>query len=911
MAAELFADAAASTLSAAIVSTARPISFTVVSAVTFPATGDFRVKIDSEILTITTVAGTTFTGSNVENTTAATHLSSAPVTHVLTSASLVKAVTDRTDVTIAPEANGSDDTTALNAVFLTNTTVELRPGTYIFTTLTIPSGCAVFGARGRRSTLQAKAGTITDQHVRRVLLSGPDSVLSGCVLDGNQSNLALGTTTLNGALTNVATTVVVNSFANFPGTNGYLIYIDAEWMLVTAGAGTLSWTVTRAQSNTVAVSHLTAATATYSPSDPGSDGFVTFDTGSNRSKLLDCYIKGAPVTGVFGFQTNDVEVRDCRIEDSRWSAIFFRDTCNNCRILYNRIVRPGNGIKVQSLKGIGFARVGTTTTCSAPLIHGNFIDFDTITTSSVWDLLAIEVFGSPRAIITDNVIWGPTTGNSSVYGVSLAGTSPQALAMGNQIRRNIVLGVEGADDSYGCRYIGNSIYDFATGVSISTSIGSRSDDHIVSGNYFESGAAHGNITADAVSAVILNGDVKRAIISNNSFVDFGASGVVLLGDNVQDISIVNNLFVVKYQNGAFGNSSLRGVYIQSGSGHIVSNNEFGPGIPKTGDTPGTGAICAVYILGSALIEKCIISNNKINGRNPANNASIADAIQFEGQVDNTLVMGNIVENTSRSFAFQWSTLGTNPNIFKNNYILSTVTTPYYQGMKSADLIEQVETSMVTGQRQAVQQRDEFSHGLITGTGIGELGWTVGIGGTSAGTHSYVDGTSGHPGIFQLATPTTNSSRNYLHLMVVAAAGNVLASDFFDMLFMIKLTQTDTDTVFRCGLGNSSEADPPVGGCYVEKLLADTSWFGVTRAASSQTRTAALFTSDMAWNRIRVRRKSSTEIGFTINALAEVILTATIPSTALQPFVMIGNNLATTSKSLQVDAVEFNVLYLAR
>lgn len=87
---ELYANNAASTLAAAIVGTARPVSFDVASAAAFPATGDFRVIIDSEILLITTVAGSTFTGSNAEGTTAATHLIGAGVTLVFTAGSILR-----------------------------------------------------------------------------------------------------------------------------------------------------------------------------------------------------------------------------------------------------------------------------------------------------------------------------------------------------------------------------------------------------------------------------------------------------------------------------------------------------------------------------------------------------------------------------------------------------------------------------------------------------------------------------------------------------------------------------------------------------------------------------------------------------------------------------------------------------
>lgn len=54
-------------------------------------------------------------------------------------------------------------------------------------------------------------------------------------------------------------TLAVASAEGFPTTNGYKILVDSEIMLVTAGAGTLSWTVTRAQDGTTAAAHTTGA----------------------------------------------------------------------------------------------------------------------------------------------------------------------------------------------------------------------------------------------------------------------------------------------------------------------------------------------------------------------------------------------------------------------------------------------------------------------------------------------------------------------------------------------------------------------------------------------------------------------------------------------------------------------------
>lgn len=70
---------------------------------------------------------------------------------------------------------------------------------------------------------------------------------------------AAGSTTLNGAIaTTGATSITVTSAAGFPTAGNYYIIVDSEYMLVTGGQGTTTWTVTRGV-NSTAATHLTGA----------------------------------------------------------------------------------------------------------------------------------------------------------------------------------------------------------------------------------------------------------------------------------------------------------------------------------------------------------------------------------------------------------------------------------------------------------------------------------------------------------------------------------------------------------------------------------------------------------------------------------------------------------------------------
>ena len=92
---ERFSNQAVTTLSAAITTTTAT-SCTVTDATTFPIAGNFRIKIDGEILLVTAVVGTTFTITRgVEGTTAATHASGASVIHLLTKGGLEARVANR------------------------------------------------------------------------------------------------------------------------------------------------------------------------------------------------------------------------------------------------------------------------------------------------------------------------------------------------------------------------------------------------------------------------------------------------------------------------------------------------------------------------------------------------------------------------------------------------------------------------------------------------------------------------------------------------------------------------------------------------------------------------------------------------------------------------------------------------
>ena len=107
------------------------------------------------------------------------------------------------------------------------------------------------------------------------------AVLDACLVNGYGAKAAAGwsapfsatptqTTTLAAAITTTsATSCSVASATGFPAAalqgseSYYMIQIDSEQMLVSAGQGTGTWTITRGQNGTTAATHLINATVTY------------------------------------------------------------------------------------------------------------------------------------------------------------------------------------------------------------------------------------------------------------------------------------------------------------------------------------------------------------------------------------------------------------------------------------------------------------------------------------------------------------------------------------------------------------------------------------------------------------------------------------------------------------------------
>lgn len=64
---------------------------------------------------------------------------------------------------------------------------------------------------------------------------------------------------LNANITSTDSSLIANGFASFPSSGQFTVIIESEIILVTGGAGTSTWTISRAQEGTTATSHNSGA----------------------------------------------------------------------------------------------------------------------------------------------------------------------------------------------------------------------------------------------------------------------------------------------------------------------------------------------------------------------------------------------------------------------------------------------------------------------------------------------------------------------------------------------------------------------------------------------------------------------------------------------------------------------------
>jgi Pectate lyase superfamily protein len=186
MAIEVYANNASTTL-AATISSATATSCTVASATALPATGPYRVLVDSEIMIVTAGFGTaTLTlVRGQEGTTATTHVAGATIAQKLTAGGTWNAPGWHSVRSYGAKGDGTtNDTAAIHLardIAKAGGTVFFPDGTYIASGLSPLTGQTWILAKGATLKLPNAATT------QILTPSNPDITITGGVLDGNKA----------------------------------------------------------------------------------------------------------------------------------------------------------------------------------------------------------------------------------------------------------------------------------------------------------------------------------------------------------------------------------------------------------------------------------------------------------------------------------------------------------------------------------------------------------------------------------------------------------------------------------------------------------------------------------------------------------------------------------------------------
>lgn len=194
-------------------------------------------------------------------------------------------------------------------------------------------------------------------------------------------------------------------------------------------------------------------------------------------------------------------------------------------------------------------------------------------------------------------------------------------------------------------------------------------------------------------------------------------------------------------------------------------------------------------------------------------------------------------------------------------------------------------------------RDEFTVASTETGEIGEMGWSF-----TAGTWNLIPPEANHPGICR-RTSTAVSGTVASSYMGGGGTATILRWDQTEeQTWIIRPLTTDADYDVRLGVFSDGTANPPANGVYFERLAADTSWFGVTRNSSTQTRSSALAAFAGDWFKLRIRRIDASTVGFTVNGGTEVTQTSNVfgGTTALVICLQIIPT-STNARSVDVDA----------
>lgn len=207
----------------------------------------------------------------------------------------------------------------------------------------------------------------------------------------------------------------------------------------------------------------------------------------------------------------------------------------------------------------------------------------------------------------------------------------------------------------------------------------------------------------------------------------------------------------------------------------------------------------------------------------------------------------------------------------------------------------------------IAESDDFMNNS-GGTGqIGVLGWKFTNGSI------YVPAlTQNHPGLIGLRTGATANQVASFYIGNAVATNILRFDEWLEARYIFRPTAANTDCAYQIGPMSAYGSLTPTHGVWLERLSTDTNWFFVSCNASTKTRTDSGVAFAAAWFNVKMRRISSTSVGFVLNGGSEVTITTDIPDAA--DGLNIGLQRAgttTTTRDIDLDRIAYKSLAITR
>lgn len=198
--------------------------------------------------------------------------------------------------------------------------------------------------------------------------------------------------------------------------------------------------------------------------------------------------------------------------------------------------------------------------------------------------------------------------------------------------------------------------------------------------------------------------------------------------------------------------------------------------------------------------------------------------------------------------------------------------------------------------------DEFIGGTLHSRSIGELGWTA------KKIHMFgTDAQVNHPGI---AAGYVKKNKTGCLSLSPHEAPSVMGSSFFNMAYKTLMFKVDSDATLRLGLLQNPHDYNLTEGIYLGKNDGDLNFFGTCISNDILTRVDLGVPIDRFWHTFRLRRISSTMIGFRLDNAMEYTITSNISTVAMNPAIQIRGS-AGDVQGMMIDRFDLSIFNLMR